>query len=594
MGNFHYNADLEDIEFNLFNLFNTEEILKNSSIDVESAKSILKEIKRLSEDELAKTFNDHNFKKPVLDKSDKSVVLDPDFKISFRKYLEGGWNSLGVFEELGGTPLPETLRQSINEMLVGANPSLYLYIGMMDFCNVLYLEGTEEQKKLAKVMFEKKWCATMMLTEAEAGSDVGSMRSKAYKREDGSWSLKGSKRFITSGEHDLSENIIHFVLARPEGAQDGSKGLSLFIVPKYLVNSDGSLGARNGIYASALESKLGINFSATCEMQLGEKEECIGYLLGDKHDGIRQMFLIIQGARMMVGLKAISTLSAAYFNSRRYVKERVQGYKLSDVKREKGLVSIDKHLQVKHDVIYLRAMSQGLRSLVLFTASIQDRIKSDPENKGLISLNQLLLPIVKGYGSECAYNLIGNQALSLFGGSGYTTDWPIEQYLRDSKIDTLYEGTTNIQANDFFFRKILKDGGVGLSKLLELINLNQEYPLEVADEYKIFREALESYQNLIGILIGKAMEAREDSVVLDDLGLKTRRLLELSGDLMLLWLALESYRVAVRDSFKKEFINHKLLNIKVLVKERGAHLINNLNLLGINDDYFNQLESEEL
>jgi alkylation response protein AidB-like acyl-CoA dehydrogenase len=268
MINKHYISDLKDIEFNLFNLFEIESTssFKNSELDKESLSAILQEIDRLAKETLSSGFSDSAFAKPTLDQYTGSVKLDPIHKESFEKYISGGWADLGIIKELGGSPIPRTFLWALSELLVGANPSLYLYITMMSFANILYEEGNDDQKKLAKYMFDKNWCATMMLTEAEAGSDVGAGLTKALQNEDGSWSLVGSKRFITSGDHDLSENIIHFVLARPEGAAKGTKGLSLFVVPKFLVNDDGTLGPRNGIFASGLESKMGINFSATCEM----------------------------------------------------------------------------------------------------------------------------------------------------------------------------------------------------------------------------------------------------------------------------------------------------------------------------------------
>ena len=442
MNNSHYISDLGDIEFNLFSLFEVEKFLLTNpemEMDREVVVSILAEVERLAQEDLALSFSDSIFAEPELDNATGEVRLAAEFKEAFGKYLAGGWNEIGIAKELGGVQAPRTLQWAINELLVGANPALYLYITMMSFANMLYEEGNELQQKWAKIMFSKNWCATMMLTEAEAGSDVGAGRCKAMAKEDGSWSLTGSKRFITSGEHDLSENIIHLVLARPQGAKEGSKGLSLFIVPKFMINEDGSLGRRNGVYASGLESKMGIKYSATCEMQLGEKEECIGFLLGDKHEGIKQMFKIIENARMMVGVKAIATLSTAYLNALKYSQERVQGFRISDIGRTQGEVTIIEHLQVKEDLVFMKAMSEGLRSLIMFTASIQDRISVEPSNLDYISLNDFLLPVLKGYGSETAYRLIGEKALSIFGGSGYTKDWPLEQYLRDAKIDTLYE-----------------------------------------------------------------------------------------------------------------------------------------------------------
>jgi alkylation response protein AidB-like acyl-CoA dehydrogenase len=593
MINKHYISDLKDIEFNLFNLFEIESSssFKNSELDKESLSAILQEIDRLAKETLSAGFSDSAFAKPTLDQYTGSVKLDPIHKESFEKYISGGWADLGIIKELGGSPVPRTFLWALSELLVGANPSLYLYITMMSFANILYEEGNDEQKKLAKFMFDKNWCATMMLTEAEAGSDVGAGLTKALKNEDGSWSLVGSKRFITSGDHNLSENIIHFVLARPEGAAKGTKGLSLFVVPKFLVNDDGTLGARNGIFASGLESKMGINFSATCEMQLGEKTTCVGYLLGDKHDGIKQMFKMIESARMMVGVKAIATLSTSYLNSAKYATERVQGFKLSDQSRSNGKIAIVNHSLVRHDLAFLKAMSEGLRSMVIFAATIQDEISMDTENQELVSLNNLILPIIKGYGSEESFNLIANQSLSIFGGSGYTQDWPIEQYLRDSKIDTLYEGTTNIQANDFFFRKIIKDNGVGLNALLSKLRKRETYPDVILAESLEFKKCLDEYEKSIGYLVSLCMDSTSNPHYLDFVGLKSKKLLEYSGDILVWWLLLESYVASENNYLPEKFVKGKLLNVKSFTYEKGNILGSKIAQLASNEDYLDDFKT---
>lgn len=590
----HFQSDLPDMEFNLFTLFNLENLLDKMpelGMDKETVISLLNEVNRLADEDLAKTFSDKSFAAPYFDKETKNVVLDPELKNSFEKYLAGGWNELGMAKELGGTPVPQLLQWSINEILVGANPALFLYITMMSFANLLVVEGNTKQREWAKLMFEKKWCATMMLTEADAGSDVGAGRTKATLRDDGSWSLTGSKRFITSGEHDLSDNIMHFVLARPEGAKLGTKGLSLFVVPKFHILEDGSLGERNGIYASSLEQKMGIKYSATCEMQLGEKEECIGYLLGDKHDGIKQMFKIIENARMMVGVKAIATLSTAYLGALKYAKERVQGFQITDTNRMQGQVAIIEHLQVKQDLALLKVMSEGLRSLIMFTASVQDEIISDPADVALHSLNDFLLPVLKGYGSETAYRLIGEKALSIYGGSGYTSDWPLEQYLRDAKIDTLYEGTTNIQANDLFFRKIIKDQGVGLSALLSRFQSRGSYPVEISHEVGIFKDSCLAYQNVVEYMVGLTMESVANPALLNLLTTKTNKLLNFTGELLLGWLVIESYAVASEQKLPEEIIASKLLNVKTFQREVLAKYVTEINLLTKDDDYSTYLEN---
>ena len=322
----------------------------------------------------------------------------------------------------------------------------------------------------------------MVLTEPDAGSDVGAGRTRAIPQPDGCWHLEGVKRFITSGEHDLTENIVHLVLARPVGVEGaggpGTKGLSLFIVPKWHFDLEtGELtGERNGVFATNVEKKMGIKVSTTCELTFGDGgAPAKGWLLGEVHDGIAQMFQVIEHARMMVGTKAIATLSTGYLNALEYAKTRVQGADLTRAADKTApRVTITHHPDVRRSLMTQKSFAEGLRALVLFTASIQDRIWHRPRSTGgrdeaAERLNDLLLPIVKGYGSERSWVLLGTESLQTFGGSGFLTDYPIEQYVRDAKIDTLYEGTTAIQGQDLFFRKIVQDQGRALGDLSEQI-----------------------------------------------------------------------------------------------------------------------------
>ena len=331
---------------------------------------------------------------------------------------------------------------------------------------IFYNQGTEEQKKWAVLAAERGWTATMVLTEPDAGSDVGAGRTKAVKQEDGSWHIDGVKRFITSGDaDDLGENIIHLVLARPEGAGPGTKGLSLFFVPKFLFDPEtGEPGERNGVFVTNVEHKMGLKVSATCELSLGQHGvPAKGWLVGEVHDGIAQMFDVIEQARMMVGTKAIATLSTGYLNALAYAKERVQGADLTQMTDKAApRVTITHHPDVRRSLMTQKAYAEGLRALYLYTATFQDaavaKALHDVDAELAVKVNDLLLPIVKGVGSEQAYAKL-TESLQTFGGSGFLQDYPIEQYIRDAKIDSLYEGTTAIQAQDFFFRKIVRDKG---------------------------------------------------------------------------------------------------------------------------------------
>ena len=321
----HYKANVRDLEFNLFEVFGRQEILGKgiyADVDVEAAKDILGEVARLAENELAASLVDSDRNPPVYDPVTCSVTIPESFKKSYRAYLDGEWGRLDTPVELGGMAVPPSLRWAIAEMICGANPAVHMYGATFSFARLLWFLGTPEQKKLAKLIIDNAWHTTMVLTEPDAGSDVGAGRTKAVQQPDGTWHITGVKRFITSAESDMCDNIVHFVLARPEGAVVGTKGLSLFIVPKFHVDVEtGEIGERNGAYVTNVEHKMGLKVSTTCEVTFGEKQPAVGTLLGDVHDGIAQMFHIIEGARMFVGTKAIATLSAGYLNAVDYAKQ---------------------------------------------------------------------------------------------------------------------------------------------------------------------------------------------------------------------------------------------------------------------------------
>ena len=552
----HYVANLRDIEFCLFDLLGRESILGKSiyaDLDRPTVMGMLEEVKRLCENDLAASFIEGDRKGTDFNKATGDVKLPESFKKSYKAYVDGGWGLIDSPAELGGTLIPPSVRWAIAEMVLGSNPAVHIYASGFAFAQVAYVLGTDQQKKLAQHMVEKQWGATMMLTEPDAGSDVGAGRSKAVQQSDGTWHITGTKRFITSGDADIYDNIIHFVLARPEGHGPGTKGLSLFLIPKFMFDFEtGKLGKRNGVYVTNVEHKMGLNVSATCEMNLGEKEPCVGYLLGEVHNGIFQMFKIIEFARMMVGTKAISTLSAGYQQALAYAKTRVQGGDMKDMANKASpRVTIINHPDVRRSLMTQKAYAEGMRALILYTASIQDAValaraegKSAEEIEVLEHLNDLLLPIVKGYGSEKAWTLLGTESLQTFGGSGFTQDWPLEQYVRDAKIDTLYEGTTAIQGLDFFFRKIIKDNGRALTKLAKEMGAFVASSGNNATEKAVLGKALEEMQAIIGLLVTHALASQEKPDEIYKCGLNTTRLLMSVGDVIISWLLLRQADIA--------------------------------------------------
>jgi alkylation response protein AidB-like acyl-CoA dehydrogenase len=560
----HYLHNLRDVEFNLFEVLGRGEVLGTgpfAEFDVETARETLREVARLATDDLAPALVDGDRNPPVFDPATYSVTIPESFKKAYRKFVDAGFWGLGVRPEVGGTPAPSSIYWAMSEFVLGSNAPVHMYASAFAFADVLYTCGTPEQQRLAQVMAEREWGSTMVLTEPDAGSDVGAGRTKAVQQPDGTWHITGVKRFITSAEHDMADNIVHFVLARPEGAGPGTKGLSLFIVPKFHVTDleTGALGERNGAFVTNVEDKMGIKVSTTCEVRFGEVDgiPAVGTLLGDVHDGIAQMFKIIEAARMMVGTKAIATLSTGYLNALEYAKNRVQGPDLTrQTDKSAPRVTITHHPDVRRSLMTQKSYAEGLRALVLYTASQQDAVTIAEANGATDELaerlNDFLLPLVKGCGSERAWVLLGTESLQTIGGSGFLRDYPIEQYVRDAKIDTLYEGTTAIQGLDFFFRKIVRDKGQALAYLAEQIaEFAKADPGDgrLAAERELLTKALDDVQGIVGYLVNQlvASDPRaegNDPRTIYKVGQNTTRLLLATGDLVVGWLLLRQADVA--------------------------------------------------
>lgn len=481
-------------------------------------------------------------------------MLPESFKKSVNAMLEAGWDKVGIDEALGGMPMPKAVVWALHEHILGANPAVWMYAGGAGFAQILYHLGTEEQKKWAVLAAERGWGSTMVLTEPDAGSDVGAARTKAVQQADGSWHIDGVKRFITSGDSgDLFENIFHLVLARRRRGP-GTKGLSLYFVPKFLFDVEtGEPGERNGVFVTNVEHKMGLKVSATCELAFGQHGvPAKGWLVGEVHNGIAQMFEVIEQARMMVGTKAIATLSTGYLNALQYAKSRVQGADLTQMTDKTApRVTITHHPDVRRSLMTQKAYAEGLRALYLYTATFQDAAVAEVvhgvDAKLAVKVNDLMLPVVKGVGSEQAYAKL-TESLQTLGGSGFLQDYPIEQYIRDAKIDSLYEGTTAIQAQDFFFRKIVRDKGVALAHVSGQI---QEFVDSGAGngrlktERALLAKALTDVQGMAAALTGYLMAAQQDVTSLYKVGLGSVRFLMSVGDLIIGWLLQRQAAVAV-------------------------------------------------
>jgi alkylation response protein AidB-like acyl-CoA dehydrogenase len=552
----HYKSNLRDIQFNLFEVLRRQDLLGQppyDELDEQTVRGILGELERLATGPLAESFADADRNPPVFDPATHSVRIPESLRTSYRAFMDAEWYRLSLPAELGGTGAPRSLNWAMAELILGSNPAIWMYASGHTMARVLWELGTPEQTRFAEQAIEHEWGATMVLTEPDAGSDVGAGRTRAIEQPDGTWHIEGVKRFITSAEHDLADNIFHLVLARPEGHGPGTKGLSMFLVPKYLVHEDGTLGERNGVVITNVEHKMGLKASTTCEVTFGAERPAVGTLVGGVHDGIRQMFMVIEDARMMVGTKAIATLSTGYLNALDFARNRVQGADLTQMTDKTApRVTIIAHPDVRRMLMLQKAYAEGMRALVLYAASIQDALQVDAAqgrtDEAAAGLNDLLLPVVKGVGSERSYEML-TLSLQTLGGSGFLQDYPIEQYIRDAKIDSLYEGTTGIQSLDLFFRKIVRDNGKAFAALLGRIKdfaAAESGNGRLKAERAALAEAAGHVEAMAGAMTGFLMGSAGQPAEVYKAGLNTTRLLMALGDLVIGWLLLTHADIALR------------------------------------------------
>ena len=552
----HYIANLRDLEFNLFEVLSIGTVLGSGryrDLDVNTVRTMLNEVARLAEGPIAESFADADRNPPVFEPDRHTISVSAELAKSVQAVKDAEWCRIGLAEEIGGVSAPGPVTWAINEMLHCANPAAGFFYSMGPaMANALYVEGNRQQKQWAAMAVERGWAATMVLTEADAGSDVGAGRTKAIEQPDGSWHIEGVKCFISGGDvGDTAENIFHLVLARPEGAGPGTKGLSLFYVPKYLFDPETfELGSRNGVFATGLEHKMGLKASPTCELTFGAHGlPAVGYLVGDVHNGIAQMFTVIEHARMTVGVKAAGTLSTGYLNALAFAKQRVQGADLTTMTDKTApRVTIMHHPDVRRSLITQKAYAEGLRALYLYAAAHQDdsvaQQVSGADAEMAHRINDLLLPVVKGVSSERAYELL-TESLQTLGGSGFLTDYPIEQYIRDAKIDSLYEGTTAIQALDFFFRKIIRDRGQALEHVASQISRTIDTCDEALRQHaELLRTALDDVRAITATLTGYLMAAAESPTEIYKVSLAAVRFLLAVGDLLIGWRLLVQADVA--------------------------------------------------
>ena len=569
----HFKSNLRDIEFNLFEVLGADSYFGTGpfeAVDGEQARMLLSELERFSRESIwADSFVSAD-REPLQLSPEGDVTVPEELNRALEAFYDAGWHLMPLPTHLGGYGAPPTIRWAGTELLAGGHATASLWpIGAL-MASIIDQIGTEGQKQaFGRPLVEDRWGGTMVLTEPDAGSDVGAGTTKATFVEAAGdddlgdiYHLEGIKRFITSADAQTHPNTLHLVLARPEGAAPGTKGLSLFLVPKRHVDADGTIGQRNGVRVSNLEKKMGIKGSATCELSLGQDgEPCVGYLAGNVHEGIKQMFMVIEYARMMVGTKAMATLSTGYLNALEYAKIRVQGADMTEMTDKTApKVEIIKHPDVRRMLMDQKAHAEGMRALVMYAGWVQDQaqLAAHPDTLGgedhdehdrWIAREDLLLPLVKGYCSEKAYELLGSHSLQTFGGSGYTQDYPIEQYIRDAKIDTLYEGTTAIQALDLLFRKIVRDQGATLTWFADQIRTFLKAGPDgdpFADERERLGAALDAAQSHLGVLLQHAMASMDESkrTELYKTGLQSTAFLASLAEVMIGWLLLRQAEVA--------------------------------------------------
>jgi len=496
-------ADRRDMDFVMWEQLAGDEYLKKfgyKEFNKKTCEMVLTEARALAIKEILPSLSESDAEGL---KFDAGTVTVPESFIRLRELLlDGEWQNLQVEEEMGGQGAPPFLAAAVGEYFMAANWPLYTYVSLgCSTAGMIYRHGTEEQKELyLSRLISGEWGGTMALTEPQAGTDVGALETSAVKNEDGTYSLSGNKIFITNAEHNLTDNIIHPVLARIEGHEPGTKGISIFIVPKYLVNEDGSLGERNDIVCTGVEEKQGIHASATCALSLGSKGKCIGYLLGEEKKGMRIMFEMMNEARMATGLQGMAYASAAYMIAVNYARERIQGKDITSFGDASApSVPIIKHPDVRRNLLWMKSLMDGMRSFFYYTSMLgmTGHISEDAEEKEYNNdLFELLTPLIKDYLSVKGHEVCV-QAMQVMGGSGYIKEYLVEQYVRDCKITSIYEGCSGVQAMDLLGRKMPMKKGQVFTNFLGEINKT----IAVAKENEATRpmaEKLETVANRLG------------------------------------------------------------------------------------------------
>ena len=547
-----YKADLREMQFLLFEQFGLADLLGQAPYQEwgpDEVKMVLDECYRFATEVLG----------PLNAAGDRAgcriedgQVKTPDgFDRAWQTLYEQGWRQLSIAPELGGQGSPLTLQAMAEELMSGANPAFMMYPGLTHgAADLIAHSGTPEQvERFAKPMFDGRFAGTMCLSEPNAGSDVGAAKSSARPIGDGVYAIRGQKIWISAGDHELADNIIHLVLARIEGAEAGTKGLSLFIVPKYRLNDDGSIGAPNDVAVAGIEHKMGLNASATCQLQFGENDACHGYLMGGvEHQGMKQMFQMMNFARIGVGIQGLAVAGAAYMAALDYAKDRKQGSSVANWKDPNApRVPIIEHADVRRMLLEMKAKTEGIRALVVKLTMHQDRSiavggKDDETAAYHRGQVELLTPIVKAYASDQAFR-VAELAIQVHGGAGYVNDYPVEQAARDSKVFSIYEGTNHIQALDLVGRKLGQAGGKHAQEFFADIG---KFTARAA-EHPVLGPSVQQLQKAQQATGGAAMQLLGwfKGGEMQKVPLNANRFLEMVSEVAVAWLLLEGASIAL-------------------------------------------------
>jgi alkylation response protein AidB-like acyl-CoA dehydrogenase len=553
-------ADRRDVEFVLHEQLNVEALSqfdRFAEFNKKTIDLIISEARNLAVKELLPAQADGDRQGARFENG--HVTLPESFHRAWEHFNEGEWLAMSENPEWGGQGMPRTLALAAGDYFNGANLAFMMYAGLTHGAGKLIEAfGTQKQKALyLKKMYTGEWTGTMLLTEPEAGSDLGALATTAVKNGDGTYAITGNKIFISSGEHDLAENIIHPVLARIEGAPEGTKGISLFLVPKIWVNDDGSLGEPNDVICTGVEEKLGIHGNATCSLSLGSKGKCRGTLLGEENKGMREMFLMMNEARLLVGLQGLACASAAYVHAVNYARQRVQGrHLLQMMDKNASAVPIIQHPDVRRMLLTMKTFVEGMRSLLYYIGMCGDRIavsgdeKEKAKYQGIVDL---LIPIAKGYVSDRAFEVC-SLGVQIYGGYGYIREYPMEQLLRDCRITMIYEGTNGIQAMDLLGRKLGMNQGKTIMDLLGEIQRTIAAARAHA-RIKDLAVKVEAAVNKLGEVAMQLGQTAMSAQVLTAFA-NAYPFMEVTGDIVMAWLLLQRATIAAEklttDARKKD------------------------------------------